>query len=71
MVQRKIGNSHTTICITWEDKELFRKFAKLLKKTKNGNMYESDAAVFKRMLSTFVSNTEADTESHPTYPRKT
>ena len=71
MVQRKIGNSHTTICITWEDKELFRKFAKLVKKTKNGNMYESDAAVFKRMLSTFVSNTEADTESHQTYPRKT
>lgn len=71
MVQRKIGNSHTTICITWEDKELFRKFAKLVKKTKNGNMYESDAAVFKRMLSTFVGSAEADEESHPTYPRKT
>ena len=28
MVKRKLGNSHTTICITWADKEEFRKFCK-------------------------------------------
>ena len=31
MARRKIGNSHTTICVTWEDKEMFRKFAQFVK----------------------------------------
>ena len=39
MARRKAGSSHTTISITWDDKELFRKFAKLVKKTRNGEMY--------------------------------
>ena len=50
MARRKAGSSHTTISITWEDKELFRRFAKLLKKTRNGEMYESDSAVFHKIL---------------------
>ena len=49
MAKRKIGNSHTTICITWNDKDMFRTFAKLVKKTKNGNMYESDSVIFNNL----------------------
>lgn len=69
MARRKIGRSHTTICITWEDKDEFRKFAKFIKKTKNGEMYESDAVIFNRMLKNFIQNGEQG-ESHRTYPTK-
>jgi len=55
MARRKAGSSHTTISITWEDKELFRRFAKLVKKTRNGEMYESDSAVFHKILRTLSS----------------
>jgi hypothetical protein len=68
MAKRKIGNSHTTICITWADKDQFRKYAQLVKKTKNGDMYESDSAIFNRMLKVFQDNTSGDT-AHNTYPR--
>jgi len=71
MAKRKIGNSHTTICITWNDKDTFRTFAKLVKKTKNGNMYESDSVIFNRMLEAFKQTNESDDNSHETYPRKT
>jgi hypothetical protein len=71
MAKRKIGNSHTTICITWNDKDMFRTFAKLVKKTKNGNMYESDSVIFNRMLESFKLLNESDESSHETYPRKT
>ncbi len=70
MAKRKAGNSHTTICVTWEDKEMFRKFAKYVKKTKNGDMYESDAAVFHRMLESFSQSNQANDQGHETYPRK-
>ena len=69
MAKRKIGNSHTTICITWSDKDQFRKYAQLVKKTKNGDMYESDSAIFHRMLTVFQDNTDG-TIAHDTYPRK-
>ena len=71
MAKRKIGNSHTTICITWNDKDTFRTFAKLVKKTKNGNMYESDSVIFNRMLESFKQTNESGDASHETYPRKT
>ena len=71
MAKRKIGNSHTTICITWKDKDTFRTFAKLVKKTKNGNMYESDSVIFNRMLESFKQTNESGNTSHETYPRKT
>jgi hypothetical protein len=71
MAKRKIGNSHTTICITWNDKDTFRTFAKLVKKTKNGNMYESDSVIFNRMLESFKQTNESGDTSHETYPRKT
>lgn len=69
MVNRKIGNSHTTICITWSDKEEFRKYAKLVKKTKNGDMYESDAALFHKLLETYKQYNQGS-EAHNTYPKK-
>ena len=50
MARRKANSTHTTISITWADKELFRKFAKLVKKTRNGEMYESDSAIFHKIL---------------------
>ena len=68
MARRKIGNSHTTICVTWEDKELFRKFAKFVKKTRTGDLYESDAVLFAKMLNHFNGNNEAGNKSNTTYP---
>ena len=69
MVQRKIGNSHTTICISWEDKEKFRRFAKFLKTTKHGSRYESDAQLFGRVLQSFAETHEPiNDEAKPTYP---
>ena len=50
MARRKESNTHTTICITWEDKEEFRKFAKFVKKTKTGELYESDTGLFHKLL---------------------
>ena len=50
MARRKADSTHTTISITWKDKELFRRFAGLVKKTRNGEMYESDAVVFNKIL---------------------
>jgi hypothetical protein len=70
MARRKSGNSHTTICVTWEDKELFRKYAKFVKKTRTGNLHESDALLFSRMLTFFnTGNTKGDV-SNSTYPSK-
>ena len=71
MAKRKIGNSHTTICITWKDKDTFRTFARLVKKTKNGDSYESDSVIFSRMLQAFKETNESSESSHKTYPRKT
>jgi hypothetical protein len=70
MARRKIGNSHTTICVTWEDKELFRKFASFVKKTRTGNLYESDAVLFSKMLSQFKDNNTVGEVSNTTYPSK-
>ena len=68
MARRKIGNSHTTICVSWEDKELFRKFASFVKKTRTGNLYESDAVLFSKMLSQFKDNNTVGEVSNTTYP---
>lgn len=71
MARRKIGNSHTTISVAWEDKEQFRRLAKLIKKTKNGDMYESDSIVFKRILDHFKSSASDISDiPHTTYPVK-
>ena len=71
MARRKIGNSHTTICVTWEDKELFRKFAQFVKKTRTGNLYESDAVLFAKMLVHFKNGNSIGNVSNTTYPTRT
>ncbi len=70
MARRKIGNSHTTICIRWEDKERFRKYANFVKKTKTGDLNESDSVVFKKILDFYATSNEANSEGKPTYPSK-
>lgn len=69
MARRKIGNSHTTICVSWSDKELFRKFAQFVKKTRTGDLYESDAVVFSKMLQYYLQHHESG-EMKSTYPSK-
>lgn len=69
MARRKIGNSHTTISITWEDKEKFRQFAQFVKKTKTGDLYESDAVLFHNIL-LFFSKQHQSSEIKPTYPSR-
>ena len=49
MTQRKIGSVYTTISVTWADKDEFRKFAKFVRKTRTGDVYESDSVLFKKM----------------------
>jgi|APSaa5957512493_1039668.scaffolds.fasta_scaffold224961_1 hypothetical protein len=70
MARRKIGNSHTTICVSWEDKELFRKFAKFVKTTRTGKLYESDAVLFNKMLLFFKESNAVGEVSNTTYPTK-
>ena len=71
MARRKAGNSHTTISISWNDKEVFRKYAKLVKKTRNGEMYESDSVVFNTILNYYIDNVEPSSKSaKSTYPSK-
>ena len=70
MARRKISNTHTTICITWEDKENFRRFAKFIKKTKTGDLYESDTILFHRVLEEFENNNTGSEKPNTTYPSK-
>lgn len=68
--QRKEGNGKTTISIRWKDKEEFRRFAKLVKKTKTGENYEPDYVVFYRMMKFFGQYERKNDASTTTYPRK-
>jgi len=65
--KRKPENRNTTISVSWIDKELFRKFAKFVKKTKHGQMYEPDYIVFNRMLEEY-SRVNAPIGGGSTYP---
>jgi hypothetical protein len=69
MARRKLGTSNTTISISWEDKDEFRKFAKFVKKTRNGDMYESDAILFHKILTSFKIDNNSTGESNSTYPK--
>ena len=70
MARRKASNTHTTISIRWESKERFRKFAKLVKKTRSGEMYESDAVLFDNLLNFYVEHHKQEaiipTSTYPT-----
>ena len=69
MARHKCNNPNTTISISWEDKEKFRRFAKFLKTTKHGSRYESDAQLFGRVLLSFAETHEPiNDEAKPTYP---
>lgn len=72
MAQRRSGNSHTTISITWEDKDEFRRYARKVKTTKNGAMHESDAVLFQRVLEYYRNNSDSKKadKAEPTYPNK-
>ena len=70
MARRKESNTHTTICITWEDKEEFRKFAKFVKKTKTGELYESDRVLLHKVLEAYKLNNQANDKPNSTYPKK-
>jgi len=70
MARMKKDNKNTTISISWENKTEFRRHAKLLKKTKSGDRYESDAILFGRVLAFYVRNhiDDCDQEPKSTYP---
>lgn len=72
MARRRSGNSHTTISVTWEDKDEFRRYAKKVKTTKNGAMHESDAVLFNRLLDFYIKNSgqERNDLIPQTYPNK-
>lgn len=69
MARRKVGNSHTTISVRWEDKEELRKHARLVKKTKNGDMYESDSVLFQRVLKFYNEQNPTSEKPKATYPQ--
>ncbi len=69
MARRKVGNSHTTISVRWEDKEKLRRHAKLVKKTKNGDMYESDSVLFQRILDYYNEHNPTSESPKATYPQ--
>ena len=71
MARRKTENTHTTISIKWDSKERFRKYARLVKETRNGQMHESDAVVFNKILVYYIDNNKPDsTTAKSTYPTK-
>lgn len=67
---RKEGNEYTTISIRWSDKERLRQRASFVKKTKNGDLYESDAVVFNRIMNSFIPGVVDNNAPHNTYPIK-
>jgi len=67
--RRKEGNKFTTISISWVDKISMRGLAKFKKETRNGQLYESDAEVFKKILDAFINNHPNGLQkAHSTYP---
>ena len=70
MARKKKNNKFTTISIKWEDKDLFRRFAKKVKNTQGGERYESDSNLVSRMLEEFkmLHQEEISNQPNPTYP---
>jgi hypothetical protein len=70
--KRKDGAHSTTISITWSDKNRLRRLANKLKTTKNGDVYESDAAIFNRVLKDYMNShpSEVKQVTTLTYPSK-
>ena len=70
--KRKEGTTNTTISVSWSDKNKMRRLAKLRKTTKNGDVYESDAVIFNRMLRYYIDHNPGEVKSTTTvtYPVK-
>jgi len=67
--RRKEGNKFTTISISWNDKDLMRRFAQFKRDTKNGKLYETDAEVFAKILNDYISEHKpVSILGKPTYP---
>ena len=73
MARRKVSNTNTTISISWDDKETFRKYAQYTKDTKTGKRSESDAVLFNRILNDYAERfpLAPDVKAKTTYPTKT
>ena len=71
--KRKEGAHNTTISIQWSDKNSFRRLARKVKTTKNGDVYEADAIIFSRMLHDYLIRhpDEVSKKTTSTYPLKT
>ena len=71
MARRKDDNTNTNITIKWNSKKSLTKLAKLVKKTRNGEMYESDAVMFDNILNFYETHHEKEHETpKTTYPTK-
>jgi len=72
--KRNKDNINTTISIRWVDKKEMRKYARLIKTTKTGNNYESDAEVFFKILDNYKRTSPIphsnDGKPTSTYPSK-
>ena len=67
--RRKNGNKFTTISVSWDDKEVMRRYAHFKKETKNGKLYESDAELFHKILELYKHNESViHINGKPTYP---
>ena len=68
--QRKNGALNTTISVAWSDKNRLRRLAKKTKQTKNGDVYESDASIFNRVLKDYMNAhpSEVANATTTTYP---
>jgi len=68
--KRKEGATNTTISITWSDKNRLRRLARKTKTTKNGDVFESDAIIFNRVLKDYMNShpdqvAKATTSTYP------
>jgi len=67
----KAENTHTTISVRKDDKKTLRRFAKFIKNTRNGKLYESDSIVFARVMDEYIGKHSQEANiSHTTYPSK-
>lgn len=71
--KRKSGAINTTISVKWGDKNRFRRLARKIKVTKNGDVYESDSIIFNRVLQDYMDRhpNEIANTTTSTYPIKT
>jgi len=69
---RKTGAIKTTISIDWNDKNRLRRLARKTKRTRNGDVFESDSSIFTRILNHYIETHVGEYKENPTltYPKK-